>query len=84
MCRDFKHAMMPTRSHTDRRSVSVRLTPAGEREFVRVFAPHIAHCKRGFAGWSAAELAGLEAQLVRLRDGLHEAASLSSTKEASP
>lgn len=61
-------------SDTDRRSVSVRLTPAGEREFVRVFEPHIAHCKRGFAGWSAAELAGLESQLTRLRDGLHEAA----------
>jgi DNA-binding MarR family transcriptional regulator len=73
-------------SDTDRRSVSVRLTRAGEREFARVFEPHIAHCRRGFAGWSAAELAGLDAQLTRLRDGLHEAAALTlkSTKEASP
>ena len=61
-------------SDIDRRSVSVRLTPAGEREFRRVFEPHVAHCKRGFAGWSATELAALELQLVRLRDGLVEAA----------
>ena len=61
-------------SDVDRRSVSVRLTAAGEREFRRVFEPHVAHCKRGFAGWSTAELAGLEAQLARLRDGLTLAA----------
>jgi DNA-binding MarR family transcriptional regulator len=61
-------------SDVDRRSVSVRLTTAGEREFRRVFGPHVAHCKRGFAGWSATELAALELQLVRLRDGLVEAA----------
>ncbi len=60
-------------SDVDRRSVSVRLTPAGEREFRRVFEPHVAHCKRGFAGWSAAELTALETQLTRLRDGLDEA-----------
>ncbi len=61
-------------SETDRRSVTVRLTSAGEREFRRVFEPHIAHCKRGFAGHSARDLAALEAQLTRLRDGLLEAA----------
>ncbi len=57
-------------SDVDRRSVSVRLTTAGEREFRRVFEPHVAHCKRGFAGWSSADLAALETQLTRLRDGL--------------
>jgi MarR family 2-MHQ and catechol resistance regulon transcriptional repressor len=58
----------------DRRSITVRLTPAGEREFRRVFAPHIAHCRRGFEAWSAGDLAALDAQLERLRDGLARAA----------
>jgi DNA-binding MarR family transcriptional regulator len=53
----------------DRRSVTVRLTPAGEREFVRVFRPHIDHCGQGFADFSAAQLKTLEQQLTRLRDG---------------
>ena len=57
----------------DRRSVTVRLTAAGSREFRRVFEPHIAHCKRGFSGYGARDLAALEAQLTRLRDGLVEA-----------
>jgi DNA-binding MarR family transcriptional regulator len=60
-------------SDVDRRSVTVRLTADGESEFRRVFEPHIAHCKRGFSGWSARELAALEDQLARLRDGLVEA-----------
>lgn len=60
-------------SETDRRSVTVRLTAAGQREFRRVFEPHIAHCKRGFDGYGVRDLAALEAHLVRLRDGLVEA-----------
>jgi DNA-binding MarR family transcriptional regulator len=66
-------------SDVDRRSVTVRLTPAGDREFRRVFEPHIGHCKRGFAGWSVRDLAALEDQLTRLRDGLVEA-----TREPAP
>ncbi len=66
-------------SDVDRRSVTVRLTAAGEREFRRVFEPHVAHVKRGFAGWSARELAALEDLLTRLRDGLVE-----STREPAP
>jgi MarR family 2-MHQ and catechol resistance regulon transcriptional repressor len=57
-------------SDTDRRSVIVRLTPAGEGEFRRVFEPHIAHLARAFDGYDAAGLAALEAHLTRLRDGL--------------
>lgn len=60
-------------SDVDRRSVTVRLTPAGEREFRRVFEPHIAHLKRGFDRWRAADLAALEVQLSRLRADLVEA-----------
>jgi DNA-binding MarR family transcriptional regulator len=60
-------------SDVDRRSVTVRLTAAGEREFRRVFEPHVAHCRRGFSGWTPRDLAALEDQLTRLRDGLLEA-----------
>jgi DNA-binding MarR family transcriptional regulator len=60
-------------SDVDRRSVNVRLTALGEREFRRVFEPHIAHLKRGFADWSARDLDALESHLTRLRDGLSRA-----------
>jgi MarR family 2-MHQ and catechol resistance regulon transcriptional repressor len=60
-------------SDTDRRSMSVRLTAAGRREFKRVFEPHIAHCKRGFPDYGPREFAALEEQLTRLRDDLLEA-----------
>lgn len=60
-------------SDTDRRSVTVRLTAAGEREFRRVFAAHIAHCRRGFARLDRRALDALDLQLVTLRDGLQAA-----------
>ena len=60
-------------SDTDRRSVTVRLTPAGEREFRRVFAPHIAHCRRGFERLDGPALSALDAHLEVLRDGLRAA-----------
>jgi MarR family 2-MHQ and catechol resistance regulon transcriptional repressor len=60
-------------SDTDRRSVTVRLTRTGEREFARVFEPHVAHCARAFRHHGPGDLADLEAQLIRLRDGLVEA-----------
>jgi DNA-binding MarR family transcriptional regulator len=60
-------------SDLDRRSVTVCLTRSGAREFRRVFVPHIAHISRGFSNHGPADLAALEAQLTRLRDGLVEA-----------
>jgi DNA-binding MarR family transcriptional regulator len=69
-------------SDVDRRSVTVRLTAAGEREFRRVFEPHIEHCKRGFAGWTLRDLAALEEQLTRLRDGFAEAVAQPSPSGA--
>jgi len=67
---------------TDRRSVTVRLTGAGEREFQRVFVPHVGHCRRGFAGYGPSDLAALEEQLTRLRDGLTRAAEPASPSNA--
>jgi MarR family transcriptional regulator, 2-MHQ and catechol-resistance regulon repressor len=57
----------------DRRSTIVRLTSAGEREFQRVFAPQVAFCRRGFDGFSGADLDALDTQLARLRDGFRRA-----------
>ena len=71
-------------SDVDRRSVTVRLTAAGEREFRRVFEPHIAHCKRGFAGYATRDLAELETMLVRLRDGLQQAGREPSPERTVP
>lgn len=54
----------------DRRSMIVRLTNAGEQEFERVFAPHIAYCKQPFTDYSEADLEALDVQLRKLRTHL--------------
>jgi MarR family 2-MHQ and catechol resistance regulon transcriptional repressor len=69
-------------SDTDRRSVTVRLTAAGQREFLRVFVPHVGHCRRGFEGYGPHDLAMLEEQLTRLRDGLLQAVQPASVLNA--
>ncbi len=52
----------------DRRSFTVALTAAGEREFARVFPEHLAFLRPTFAALSGDELARLQTQLVRLRE----------------
>lgn len=54
----------------DRRRTIVRLTTAGEKEFERVFAPHIAYCKQPFESYSAADFADLEEALGKLHSSL--------------
>lgn len=54
----------------DRRSSIVQLTQAGQDEFERTFAAHIAHCKRPFADADDAEFAALERELIKLRNRL--------------
>lgn len=51
----------------DRRSTIVRLTAAGEKEFERVFAPHIAFCKQPFIGYGDDDFTRLETELQKLR-----------------
>jgi DNA-binding MarR family transcriptional regulator len=58
----------------DRRSVFVRLTPAGEAEFERVFGPHVAYCRRAFHDYVGQDFDALDAHLVRMRDGFTSAA----------
>jgi MarR family 2-MHQ and catechol resistance regulon transcriptional repressor len=58
----------------DRRSVFVRLTPAGDAEFTRVFGPHVAYCKRAFSDYVAQDFEALDAHLLRMRDGFVAAA----------
>lgn len=57
-------------SDLDRRSTIVRLTRAGEREFARTFAAHIAHLKAAFGALDEPELKRLEGLLARLRESL--------------
>ena len=58
-----------TGSPTDARSTIVRLTRKGEREFGRVFRPHVAHLKRAFMALDEAEMDRLDRLLHRLREG---------------
>lgn len=57
----------------DRRSTIVRLTDAGEKEFERVFTPHIAHCKQPFEDYSDEDFTRLEEELRKLRRHLQAA-----------
>jgi DNA-binding MarR family transcriptional regulator len=51
----------------NRRSVIVRLTPAGEQVFEQVFPAHIAHLKQRFEQLEPSELELLRVLLARLR-----------------
>jgi MarR family 2-MHQ and catechol resistance regulon transcriptional repressor len=51
----------------DRRMKIVQLTAAGEEEFARLFAPHIAFCKNAFGGYEAADFTQLEDTLAKLK-----------------
>lgn len=57
-------------NESDGRSSIVRLTAQGETLFDRVFPEHIAHCRRAFANWNAADFEALDEQLGRLRAAL--------------
>ncbi len=59
-------------SESDRRSVSVSLTPSGERLFERVFPAHVGHCKCAFAMLSDQELDQATALMRKLRDAFHK------------
>ena len=54
----------------DRRSTVVQLTSLGEREFERVFWPHLEHCKQAFAAYDETDYTALERELAKLRQQL--------------
>jgi len=62
-----------TPSPDDGRSTIVRLTPAGERLFARVFDAHVGHNAAHFEGWREAEFVALERELERLLKALSPA-----------
>jgi MarR family 2-MHQ and catechol resistance regulon transcriptional repressor len=64
-----KRTMLPE----DRRSTVVKLTELGEREFERVFGPHMEFCKRPFNDYSEDDFAALERELTRLKAHLEAA-----------
>ncbi len=57
----------------DRRCTIVRLTESGEREFERIFAPHVAYCKQPFLDYGEEDFEALERQLAKLRNHLQQA-----------
>jgi DNA-binding MarR family transcriptional regulator len=57
----------------DKRSLFVRLTPAGEALFAEVFPQVVAHGKQLFAGYSSADFEQLEQQLGRLKQQIDAA-----------
>ena len=57
----------------DRRSTVVELTARGGREFERVFAPHVAFCKRPFTEYQETDFAALERELAKLKRHLEAA-----------
>jgi MarR family transcriptional regulator, 2-MHQ and catechol-resistance regulon repressor len=59
-----------TANEADGRSTIVRLTRAGEREFVRAFPAHMEHLRGAFGALNETELKQLEALLERLRESL--------------
>lgn len=67
----------------DRRSTIVRLTAKGEREFERVFAPHVQHCKQAFSAYREADVAALERELAKLKTHL-EAGGHKQPRDAPP
>jgi len=52
----------------DRRSFTVALTPAGEREFERVFPAHLSFLRPAFSGFKGPDLNEMEVQLSQLRE----------------
>ena len=51
----------------DRRSTVVKLTIDGEREFERVFHPHVQFCKQPFGSYGEDDFAALERELAKLK-----------------
>jgi DNA-binding MarR family transcriptional regulator len=57
----------------DRRSTLVKLTARGQKEFDRVFVPHVEHCKQAFAGYKDQDFERLECELANLKSMLDAA-----------
>jgi MarR family 2-MHQ and catechol resistance regulon transcriptional repressor len=51
----------------DRRSTMVKLTPHGDKEFDRVFKPHVKYCKQTFQDYDEADYAAIEKELTKLK-----------------
>lgn len=57
----------------DRRCTLVELTKQGQREFERIFKPHVEHCKRAFRNYGETDFVRLERELGRLKNELDAA-----------
>ncbi len=59
--------------NSDGRSQIVQLTKKGETLFTKVFPAHLAHVKRAFASFTAADYFQIEAALRQLREAFESA-----------
>ncbi len=62
----------------DRRSFTVALTSAGEREFARIFPAHLQFLRPAFGGLSGADYERLEGELAALREQFEQAETMVS------
>jgi MarR family 2-MHQ and catechol resistance regulon transcriptional repressor len=60
-------------SPSDGRCQIIQLTSQGEKLFARIFPAHMTHMDRAFAKFSPKELAGMTANLQRLKEAFTEA-----------
>ena len=71
---EAKGLVARTMNANDRRCMIVRLTPKGEAEFQRVFAPQIEFCKQPFTAYTEEDFAALDRELAKLKSCLQAAA----------
>lgn len=69
------------RNVDDKRSFFVRLTPAGEDVFAKVFPQVVAHGKQLFATYDGADFDRLEHVLTHLRDNIAQASTAKEKEE---
>ena len=71
---EAKGLVARTMNANDRRCMIVKLTPKGEAEFKRVFAPQIEFCKQPFQEYAEEDFAALDRELAKLKSHLESAA----------
>lgn len=62
-----------TMNVNDRRCIIVKLTPKGEAEFERVFAPQVEFGKQPFLDYTEEDFAALDSELAKLKTRLETA-----------
>jgi DNA-binding MarR family transcriptional regulator len=78
---EAKGLVMRTMNASDRRCMIVKLTPKGEAEFERVFAPQVEFCARSFEGYEEEDFAALDRELAKLKAKLDMAVATNAATD---